>query len=143
VFCDDGLFSQEIEKISPTVGWRPTRSILNELLTSYGKWINETEKQMVIQLADLIEKCTALEPNKRITPEEALKHPLFLSNKKKLIESSIVSGITRANAPPQITTSPKMQSHLTKTSALFQITTRDYHAFSQHQIHCVTMRTSR
>eukprot|EP01120_Amphizonella_sp_Union-15-10_P011619 TRINITY_DN4976_c0_g1_i3.p1 TRINITY_DN4976_c0_g1~~TRINITY_DN4976_c0_g1_i3.p1 ORF type:complete len:120 (+),score=5.16 TRINITY_DN4976_c0_g1_i3:60-419(+) len=35
------------------------------------------EKQMVLQLADLINACLEINPAKRITPEQALKHPLF------------------------------------------------------------------
>jgi hypothetical protein len=52
-------------------------------------------------------------------------------------DSSIVSGIIRAIALFQITTSQKIQSHLTNTSAPFQIITRDYHALSRHR---ATMR---
>jgi len=58
---------------------KPSRDITTELLRSYGSGISDEEKQMVRQLADLINSCLELNPAKRITPEDALKHSLFSS----------------------------------------------------------------
>eukprot|EP01120_Amphizonella_sp_Union-15-10_P011618 TRINITY_DN4976_c0_g1_i1.p1 TRINITY_DN4976_c0_g1~~TRINITY_DN4976_c0_g1_i1.p1 ORF type:complete len:140 (+),score=5.39 TRINITY_DN4976_c0_g1_i1:60-479(+) len=54
---------------------KSSRDITSELLKSYGS--SKEEKQMVLQLADLINACLEINPAKRITPEQALKHPLF------------------------------------------------------------------
>jgi serine/threonine-protein kinase PRP4 len=57
---------------------KPTRNIAKEILSSYGSVVStEDEKRMVTQMADLIEQCCFPDPRKRITPEAALKHPLF------------------------------------------------------------------
>lgn len=57
-----------------------SRNIKQELLDSYSKdkfEIPQKEMEIVNNLADLIDKCTTLDPRQRITPEEAIKHPLF------------------------------------------------------------------
>jgi serine/threonine-protein kinase PRP4 len=41
------------------------------------------ERKSVVQLHDLIEKCLALNPRKRISTEEALNHPFWLPPKKE------------------------------------------------------------
>ena len=57
---------------------KPTRSIQQEILKSYGDAIKTPEeKKHVEQLADLIDKCLVIDPKKRITPDQSLKHPLF------------------------------------------------------------------
>jgi len=39
--------------------------------------LTDEEKKKVLQLKDLLEKCLALDPSRRMTPEEALKHPFI------------------------------------------------------------------
>jgi hypothetical protein len=77
------------------------------------------------------------------SPLQAQEHDPVGYHYSTFVGSSIGSGINCALAHSRITTSQKMQSHLTKTSAHFQITTRDYHAISQHHIHRITLRTSK
>jgi serine/threonine-protein kinase PRP4 len=42
--------------------------------------MNDVETRDLTQFIDLLERCLTLNPDKRITPLEALKHPFF-SNK--------------------------------------------------------------
>jgi serine/threonine-protein kinase PRP4 len=57
---------------------KPTRNLAKEIMSSYGSVIStDDEKRMVTQMADLIDQCCTVDPRKRITPELALKHPLF------------------------------------------------------------------
>jgi serine/threonine-protein kinase PRP4 len=39
--------------------------------------MNDAETRELNQFIDLLERCIALNPDKRITPSEALKHPFF------------------------------------------------------------------
>jgi len=41
--------------------------------------MNETETRELNLFHDLLDRCLALNPDKRITPLEALKHPFFTS----------------------------------------------------------------
>jgi serine/threonine protein kinase len=54
----------------------PTRNIYKEILTG-NPHANPQEKRQIQQLADLIEKCTEVDPDKRITARDCLKHALF------------------------------------------------------------------
>ena len=47
-----------------------------DILKATGK-CSEQELKKVNQFKDLIDSCLALETSKRLTPEEALKHPFF------------------------------------------------------------------
>ena len=38
---------------------------------------DQGDKKMLLALKDLLDKCTCLDPAKRMTPEEALKHPFI------------------------------------------------------------------
>jgi len=38
---------------------------------------SEGDRKKVAQLADLLERMMALDPDKRITPKDALKHPFI------------------------------------------------------------------
>eukprot|EP01121_Diplochlamys_sp_Union-15-3_P008364 TRINITY_DN2220_c0_g2_i1.p1 TRINITY_DN2220_c0_g2~~TRINITY_DN2220_c0_g2_i1.p1 ORF type:complete len:391 (-),score=52.36 TRINITY_DN2220_c0_g2_i1:71-1243(-) len=72
----DEVMQKEIVK-ETIIFSKPTRDITVELHKSYGSTIADEEKKMVSQLADLIHHCLELNPVRRITPEEALKHSLF------------------------------------------------------------------
>jgi len=53
---------------------KPTRDMKAEILSCCGA---ADEKAQVLQFCDLLDKCMVLDPKKRITPEEALRHPFF------------------------------------------------------------------
>ena len=78
-------------QIDPVSG-RPITSIvdisrephlsLKEKLFDFFPDAKGDERKSVVQLCDLIEKCLALNPRKRISTEEALNHPFFGGAKK-------------------------------------------------------------
>lgn len=41
--------------------------------------MTDLESRDLNNFVDLLERCLALNPDKRLTPSEALKHPFFLS----------------------------------------------------------------
>lgn len=60
---------------------KPTRDLKSRLLATSGsgggKVLSESELKDVNLFADLLDRCLALNPEKRITPTEALKHPFI------------------------------------------------------------------
>ncbi|KAI1435296.1 kinase-like protein [Xylaria sp. CBS 124048] len=57
---------------------KPTRDLRTRLMAASGG-MSDTESRDLNHFVDLLERCLALNPDKRITPSEALKHPFFLS----------------------------------------------------------------
>jgi len=57
---------------------KPSRSISKEIWNSYKS--SEQSDEEVVLLADLINKCLVADPDRRITPELALRHPFFFYN---------------------------------------------------------------
>ncbi|KAI1736947.1 kinase-like domain-containing protein [Xylaria scruposa] len=57
---------------------KPTRDLRTRLMAASGG-MNDVESRDLNNFVDLLERCLALNPDKRITPSEALKHPFFLS----------------------------------------------------------------
>ncbi|KAI3343035.1 kinase-like domain-containing protein [Ustulina deusta] len=57
---------------------KPTRDLRTRLMAASGG-MNDVESRDLNNFVDLLERCLALNPDKRITPPEALKHPFFLS----------------------------------------------------------------
>ena len=55
---------------------KPTRDLRTRLMAASGG-MNDVESRELNQFVDLLERCLALNPDKRITPLEALKHPFF------------------------------------------------------------------
>ncbi|KAI1083100.1 kinase-like protein [Whalleya microplaca] len=55
---------------------KPTRDLRTRLLAASGG-MNDVESRDLNHFIDLLERCLALNPDKRITPSEALKHPFF------------------------------------------------------------------
>jgi serine/threonine protein kinase len=55
---------------------QPTQSLKERLLDFFPE-VTPEEKKHVLHLFDVIFKCLALNPRKRITVEECLKHPFF------------------------------------------------------------------
>ncbi|KAH8675505.1 kinase-like domain-containing protein [Xylariales sp. PMI_506] len=56
---------------------KPTRDLRTRLTAASGG-MNDAEARELNHFVDLLERCLALNPDKRITPSEALKHPFFL-----------------------------------------------------------------
>ncbi|KAI8964930.1 kinase-like protein [Daldinia sp. FL1419] len=63
---------------------KPTRDLRTRLLAASGG-MNDVESRDLNHFIDLLERCLTLNPDKRITPSEALKHPFFMT---KVIGSS-------------------------------------------------------
>ncbi|KAI1279198.1 kinase-like domain-containing protein [Xylaria sp. FL0933] len=57
---------------------KPTRDLRTRLMAASGG-MNDVESRDLNNFIDLLERCLALNPDKRITPSEALKHPFFMS----------------------------------------------------------------
>ncbi|KAK7752685.1 U4/U6 small nuclear ribonucleoprotein prp4 [Diatrype stigma] len=57
---------------------KPTRDLRTRLMAASGG-MNDVESRELYHFIDLLERCLALNPDKRITPSEALKHPFFLA----------------------------------------------------------------
>ncbi|KAK8872952.1 kinase-like domain-containing protein [Apiospora arundinis] len=55
---------------------KPTRDLRTRLMAASGG-MSDIESRELNQFVDLLERCLALNPDKRITPLEALKHPFF------------------------------------------------------------------
>ncbi|KAI9893387.1 MAG: U4/U6 small nuclear ribonucleoprotein prp4 [Vezdaea aestivalis] len=60
---------------------KPTRDLKSRILAAAKGGTDEAELKEVTLFADLLDKCLAVNPEKRITPSEALKHP-FLARMK-------------------------------------------------------------
>ncbi|KAI1844291.1 hypothetical protein JX266_009582 [Neoarthrinium moseri] len=56
---------------------KPTRDLRTRLTAASGG-MNDAEARDLNHFIDLLERCLTLNPEKRITPSEALKHPFFL-----------------------------------------------------------------
>lgn len=59
---------------------KPTRDLRTRLLSA-SKGLSDDESKEVNLFVDLLDRCLALNPEKRITPNEALKHPFIMRNK--------------------------------------------------------------
>ncbi|KAI1768343.1 kinase-like protein [Hypoxylon sp. FL1150] len=57
---------------------KPTRDLRTRLLAASGG-MNDVESRDLNNFVDLLERCLTLNPDKRITPSEALKHPFFMT----------------------------------------------------------------
>ncbi|KAI0533894.1 kinase-like domain-containing protein [Xylaria digitata] len=57
---------------------KPTRDLRTRLMAASGG-MTDVESRDLNNFIDLLERCLTLNPDKRITPSEALKHPFFLS----------------------------------------------------------------
>lgn len=56
---------------------KPTRD-LRTRLTVASSDMSDAESRDLNHFIDLLDRCLALNPDKRITPAEALKHPFFV-----------------------------------------------------------------
>lgn len=57
---------------------KPTRDLRTRLMAASGG-MTDIESRDLNNFVDLLERCLTLNPDKRLTPSEALKHPFFLS----------------------------------------------------------------
>ncbi|KAK4188435.1 putative Serine/threonine-protein kinase prp4 [Podospora australis] len=55
---------------------KPTRDLRTRLLAA-SSGMNDTESKELNHFIDLLERCLTLNPDKRLTPAEALRHPFF------------------------------------------------------------------
>lgn len=55
---------------------KPTRDLRTRLMAA-STGMNDAEMRDLNHFVDLLEQCLALNPDKRIKPTEALKHPFF------------------------------------------------------------------
>jgi len=65
----------------------PTRHLAAEIEASY-EVVTPRETILIKHLADLIEKCIAVDPAKRVTPAEALRHPVWQEPSKDEIKKA-------------------------------------------------------
>ncbi|KAI0373110.1 kinase-like protein [Pilatotrama ljubarskyi] len=56
---------------------QPTRDLRQRLLPSSSVKLKDEESKLLVSFVDLLDKCLALDPSKRITPKEALVHPFI------------------------------------------------------------------
>ena len=56
---------------------KPSRDLRARLMPPASAKIKDDEMRMLTSFIDLLDKCTALDPAKRITPKEALVHPFI------------------------------------------------------------------
>lgn len=54
---------------------RATRDLRAELLSDHT--LSDSERKKVLQLADLLEKMLLMDPEKRISPRDAIEHPFI------------------------------------------------------------------
>lgn len=59
---------------------KPTRDLRSRLMGKGAKGMDESEAREIAQFVDLLDRCLSLNPEKRCTPVEALKHP-FMSRR--------------------------------------------------------------
>jgi serine/threonine-protein kinase PRP4 len=57
---------------------KPTRDLRTRLMAA-SAGMNDAETKDLNHFIDLLEHCLALNPDKRITPADALRHPFFMS----------------------------------------------------------------
>jgi len=71
----DRLTGKDVVKMLPIT--KPTRDLRTRLVSA-SKGLTDVETKELNLFIDLIDRCLALNPEKRCTPSEALKHPFIL-----------------------------------------------------------------
>ncbi|KAI9675824.1 MAG: U4/U6 small nuclear ribonucleoprotein prp4 [Trizodia sp. TS-e1964] len=71
----DKLTNKDVVKVLNFV--KPTRDLKTRLVSAAAKEMNDVEIRELNLFADLLDKCLSLNPEKRCTPSEALKHPFI------------------------------------------------------------------
>lgn len=67
---------------------KPTRDLRTRLLAA-SSGMNEAETKALNHFIDLLERCLALNPDKRITPAEALRHPFITQRVRMMGKRSV------------------------------------------------------
>ncbi|KAK9448049.1 kinase-like domain-containing protein [Limtongia smithiae] len=77
----DKLTGKPTIKTMPFAGNKPISDLRTRVLDARKTVLagNEERKKLVLQFADLLDKCLNLNPEKRLTPAEALQHPFVCS----------------------------------------------------------------
>ncbi|KAJ4425191.1 U4/U6 small nuclear ribonucleoprotein prp4 [Gnomoniopsis sp. IMI 355080] len=70
----DKILGKSTVRILPVV--KPTRDLRTRLMTA-SSGMNDAEAKHLNHFYDLLDRCLAVNPDKRITPSEALRHPFF------------------------------------------------------------------
>jgi len=60
---------------------KPSRDLRTRLMSA-SKGLSEAETKELALFMDLLDRCLALNPEKRCTPAEALRHPFILKTSK-------------------------------------------------------------
>ncbi|KAI0713748.1 kinase-like protein [Earliella scabrosa] len=66
--------SDVVRKVHVT---KPTRDLRQRLMPPSSVKLQDEESKLLVSFVDLLDKCLALDPAKRITPKEALVHPFI------------------------------------------------------------------
>jgi serine/threonine-protein kinase PRP4 len=69
-----GLFQDVVRKVHIS---KPTRDLRARLMPPSSMQMNDDERKLLTSFADLLDRCLALDPTRRITPKEALVHPFL------------------------------------------------------------------
>ena len=56
---------------------KPPRDLRQRLVPPSSVKLKDEESKLLLSFVDLLDKCLALDPSKRITPKEALVHPFI------------------------------------------------------------------
>ncbi len=56
---------------------KPTRDLRTRLMPPTSSKMSDEDNKLIIAFIDLLDKCLALDPSRRITPREALAHPFI------------------------------------------------------------------
>ncbi|RDX47362.1 kinase-like protein [Lentinus brumalis] len=66
--------SDVVKKVHVT---KPSRDLRQRLMPPHSVKLKDEESKLLMSFIDLLDKCLALDPSKRITPKEALVHPFI------------------------------------------------------------------
>ncbi|EPR60965.1 putative cell-cycle-associated protein kinase PRP4 [Toxoplasma gondii GAB2-2007-GAL-DOM2] len=105
----DAFFKKEVTRVLHDL--RPTRNLTENLIEKQ-HWLKGNSpkinflRRKMRQLGDLLEKCLALDPQKRLTPDEALQHPFL----KESIHFGAEHTQSRAHAVPASSPVPVLKS---------------------------------
>jgi serine/threonine-protein kinase PRP4 len=56
---------------------KPTRDLRTRLMSPTSSKMSDEDNKLIISFIDLLDKCLALDPSRRIAPREALAHPFI------------------------------------------------------------------
>ena len=73
IFKTHPLPQDVIRKVAVT---KPRKDLRARIMSSPSK-LSDDEAKSLLSFVDLLDKCLALDPSKRLTPKEALNHPFI------------------------------------------------------------------